>query len=415
MPRMNWLLAGLVVVAATWARAEEWPKWRGPRGDGISHETGLLDKWPDAGPPKVWTATVGLGFSSPIGFDGKIFLVSEDQGKDLLSAFDADSGKMIWTQPTPGGYPKNDYPGSRATPTIDGDRIFTYSGGGELVCRQVSDGKPVWNINILRSLGTSMLNWGEASSPLVTDKAVYVQCGEGGPLAVAVDKVTGQIAWKSQFTGTAGYAAPVMMDVGAARELIVFAASGLVGMEPMTGKTLWSVPWQTSYDVNASTPIVDGDKVFVTSGYGHGAAQFQVTAAGAQQVWTTTEVQSRFPAAVLDSGYLYCISEDRLGTLKCLDWKDGKVKWTARGGRSMKFGFGGSLVRFSDKLITMSQNGMLSLMKATPDGVSLISQVQLFDSTFDRVWSTPLIYHGKLYVKGEAELVCLNISGGTGQ
>ena len=185
-------------------------------------------------------------------------------------------------------------------------------------------------------------------------------------------------------------------------------------MDPMTGKTLWSNPWQTNYDVNASTPVVDRDKVFISSGYNHGAAQFQVTPTGTKQLWFTPDVQSRFPAAVLDGGYLYCVSEDRSGTLKCLDWTTGKVKWTAKGGRALKLGFGGSFVRDGDKLYAMSQSGMLSLIKATPDGAELISQVQLFDADFSKVWSTPLIYHGKLYAKGQQQLVCLDISDKAG-
>jgi outer membrane protein assembly factor BamB len=398
------------------ALGEEWPKWRGPRGDGISHETGLLDKWPADGPRKVWSATVGLGFSSPIGLDGRVYLLSQVADNETLSAFDADSGKVIWSQSYAGGYPKDDFPGSRATPTVDGKFIYSYGGGGDLVCRDLADGKEVWHNNILQSTGTTLLTWGQASSPLVTDTAIYVQCGQGGPMAVSVNKETGGIQWKSEASGPGGYAAPILMSIGGAQQLVVFGGQQLCGLEPSTGKTLWSQPWQTNYDVNASTPIADGDKVFISSGYNHGAAQYQISANGAKQVWMSTEMQSRFPAAVLDGGYLYCNSEDRSGTLKCLSWADGSTKWTAKGGRATKLGFGGSFVRFSDKLITMSQSGLLSLMKATPDGMDLISQDQVFDEGFSKVWSTPLIYHGKLYAKGENELICLDISSaGAGQ
>ena len=394
--------------------ADEWPKWRGPNADGISHETGLLQKWPENGPAKVWSAKVGLGFSSPIAQDGKVYLFSQDGNKDVLAAFDADSGKLLWGQAYNGGYPKDDYAGSRSTPTIDGDRIYTFGGGGDLVCRQLSDGKEIWHLNVLQVTRTQLLQWGQASSPLVGEKAVFVQCGMGGPLAVAVDKMTGKSGWRSERTGQAGYAAPILMDVAGGKQLIVFAGNELTAMNPENGKTLWTVPWPTSYGVNAGTPIAVGDKLFVSSGYNHGAAQFQVGPAGAKQVWMTQEVQDKFPAAVYEDGYLYCNSEDHSGTLKCLNWADGKVKWAAKGGRATKLGFGGSFVRVEDKLITMSQNGLLSLMKATPEGVELISQAQVFPETFDRVWSTPMIYHGKLYAKGQSELACFDISGAAG-
>jgi outer membrane protein assembly factor BamB len=413
MPHHKSLLFLALCLTVSSALGEEWPKWRGPRGDGISRETGLLDKWPEDGPKKVWSAAVGLGFSSPIAVDGKVYLMTLDDDKESLSAFDAGTGKVIWTQSYVGGFTRGDsYPGSRATPTIDGKFIYTYGGVGDLVCRDLADGKEVWHDNILQSTRTTPLTWGEASSPLVTNTSIYVQCGQGGPIAVCLDKATGQITWKSEASGLSGYAAPILMTVGGARQLFVFAGATLCGMDPATGKTLWSEPWQTDNDVNASTPIADGDKVFISSGYNHGAAQYQVSANGAKQVWMNSEVASRFPGAVLDGGYLYCVSEDRSGTLKCLSWADGSQKWAAAGGRKMKLGFGGSFVRFSDRLLTMSDSGMMSLMQATPAGVSLISQTQVFDSTFSKVWSTPLIYHGKVYLKGQNELICFDISGG---
>jgi outer membrane protein assembly factor BamB len=411
--RKSLLLIALTLAAGT-ARADEWPKWRGPNGDGISHETGLLDKWPEAGPTKLWSAKVGLGFSSPIANDGKIYLLSEDKGVDGLQCFDAETGKMIWVQSSPGGYPKDDYPGARATPTIDGKFIYTYGGGGNLICRDLDTGKEVWRINVLQKTHSGLLTWGQASSPLVTDKAIYVQSGEGGPIAVAIDKTNGNIAWTSEFSGAGGYAAPILMNVNGVQQLIVFGGDALFGMNPETGKTLWSTPWQTQYGVNASTPIVKDDKIFIGSGYNQGVSQYQVTATGIKQLWIKKDITCKFPGTVLDNGYLYLVSEDHNGTLKCLDWNTGAIKWSATGGREIKMGFGGSFVRDGDKLYTMSQNGLLSLMSADPQGVKLISQTQAFDAGFAMVWSTPLLYHGKLYAKGRSELVCLDISGKSG-
>jgi outer membrane protein assembly factor BamB len=407
--RKSLLLVALTLAAGS-VRADEWPKWRGPNGDGISHETGLLDKWPDEGPKKLWSAKVGLGFSSPIGNDGKIYLLSQDGNKEGLQCFDAETGKVIWVQSSSGGYPKNDYPGARATPTIDGKFIYTFGGGGDLICRDLDTGKEVWHDNILQSTHSRLLKWGQASSPLVTDKAVYVQCGEGGPIAVAVDKTNGSIGWTSQFSGNSSYAAPVLMDVGGTQELLVFAGAALFGLNPQTGKTLWTTPWPTANEVNAGTPVTKDDKIFISSGYNQGAGQYQVTPNGLKQVWTTKEVDCKINAAILDNGYLYCNSEDHNGRLKCLDWATGKVKSSGTG-RTMMLGFGGSFVRDGDKLYAMSQSGALSLMSATPQEFKLISQAQIFDAGYAEVWSTPLIYHGKLYAKGQNELVCLDISG----
>ncbi len=132
-------LVALCLIAGL-AAADEWPKWRGPNGDGISHETGLLDKWPADGPKKLWSVDVGYGFSSPIADDGKVYLLSQKENQETLQACDAETGKIVWSQGSAGGYPKEDFPGSRATPTIDGKFIYTYGGGGDLISRSLDDG-----------------------------------------------------------------------------------------------------------------------------------------------------------------------------------------------------------------------------------------------------------------------------------
>ena len=300
-----------------------------------------------------------------------------------------------------------------ATPAIDGSHIYTYGGGGELTCRDLKDGKETWRINVLKATQTQLLQWGQASSPLIDEHAVYVQAGAGGSIAIAVDKSTGNILWQSQERGQAGYAAPILAHLGGRSELIIFSGSSVVAMDPASGKTLWSVLWQTSYNVNACTPVAEGDRIFVSNGYGHGSAQFVINGDAAKEAWHANEVACKIPSAVLDQGYLYCNSEDHSGTLKCLNWDTGKLAWEAKGGRDIKLGFGGTFVRNADKLYTLSQNGRISLMKASPQGIELISQAQAFPENFDKAWSTPLIYHGKLYVKGESQLACYDISSPT--
>ena len=211
----NWtaaaLLAGsaaLSLVATARAATEEWPQWRGPKGDSIVREAGLLDKWPEGGPKKVWNQAVGAGFSSPIGFEGKVYLFSLAGSKETLTAFDAESGKPAWSQSYNVGKIA-DYVGTRATPTIVGDRIYTYGSAGMLVGRTLADGKELWRLDVLKETGSEMLaikagGWGEASSPLVVGDAVYVQGGETGPAALAVDKNTGKVLWKSEAQGPAG-------------------------------------------------------------------------------------------------------------------------------------------------------------------------------------------------------------------
>ncbi len=413
------LLAGAASIARA-ADSDEWPCWRGPRGDGISHDP-IADKWPDDGPKKVWEQPVGIGYSSPVALGGKVYLfATAADGQETLSCFDAGTGKPLWTQ----GYPVHgtiDYPGACATPFIDGDFIYTYGAGGDLASWALADGKPVWRINIVKETGAKLLGikhgqvWAEASSPLVAGGLVYVQGGQDGPVAVAVNKTTGKIAWRSEANGEGGYAACVLGDVkDGGSQLFVFGGEALFGMDPATGKTIWSEPWKTEYDINAATPIFDGTHLFVTSADSRGGLMMEVLKAGAKKLWENKNMQSKFQSPILDRKFLYGNSQEKNGTVKCLSWPDGKIKWAVKE-RDLKLDFGGSIVRDDDKLITLSQDGVLSLLKATPEAYEKISQFKLFDPTAENskstkdIWSSPIIYHGKLYAKGEKELVCLEV------
>jgi outer membrane protein assembly factor BamB len=189
------------------------------------------------------------------------------------------------------------------------------------------------------------------------------------------------------------------------KQLIVFAGKAAYAINPTDGKTIWSEPWQTQYDVNACTPIYQDEHLFLTSDYGHGCAMFQLTATGKNKLWESKEVMTRFQGVIFDRGFLYANSE---GTVKCLAWPGGEVKWAANQPQ-MKIGMGGSLLRVGDKMICLSDRGKLVLAEATPEKITVISQFEVFKD--NEVWATPLIYQGKLYVKGTSELVCLDISG----
>jgi outer membrane protein assembly factor BamB len=411
LPTIVLSTSAVLCAAALGASNEEWPKWLGPNGTNISTDAGISARWPEAGPRKVWEQKVGLGYSSPIGFEGKIYLFSQQGDKDVLAQFDADSGQSGWSQSYTveiradagqAANEENHLPLPLATPSIDGGKIYTYGGAGDLVCRNLSDGAGVWHLNVLKELGEQILTWNEASSPLVTDKFICVQAGKGGPAAIAVDKQTGKIAWKSE-QGLGGYAAPILIDVKGTPQLIIFGGDTLYALNPATGKTIWKQPWKTQYDVNASTPIYHDGHLFISSNYNRGCMMLSVTPTSAKKDWENKSIMCHFQPAILDDGYVYANS---IGTIKCMHWPEGKLAWESRDPK-LRLESGGSLVRAGDKLIAMSQNGKLSLVQATPQGVKLISQVKLFD--FGTTWSSPLIYHDKLYAMGKDTLVCLDI------
>lgn len=388
-----------VMATSVLAFGEDWPQYRGPKGDGISRETGLLDSWPADGPKKVWEKPVGIGYASPVAADGVVYLFTLDDGKETLRAFDAATGQEKWKQQYDGGW-NGQYEGTRASPVIETGKIYTYGGSGDLVCRNIADGKEIWHINVLKETGAQPLTWGQASNPLIVADTIYVQGGKGGALCVAVDKNTGKITWKSG-NAVGGYAKPVMIQPGGKDLLAIFGGDAIHTVDPKDGKIVWSFPWKTNYEVNAATPLYSDGKLFITSNYGAGCALFDLTAVGGKKAYANHEIQSRFQTPIMEGDILYGNSE---GRFKALTWKDGKALWTA----SDRIGFGGSFLRIEgDRMILLSDHGDLILASATPKAYKHISTAHLFD--YDQVWTSPVVYNGKVYCKGKDSLLCLDI------
>ena len=430
MHRMMRIVAVALAVSAGAAVAEEWPQWRGPRNDGIVRDEKIADSWPEGGPKKLWQADVGVGFSSAVGVGGKVYLLAMEGDKDATYAFDADKGTVIWKEIANSLYTgemnsaamAKDWTGSRASPVVEGNRLYTYGMRGDLVCRELASGKSVWHVNIVNETGTKPITWGQGSNPLIEGDSIYVQGGINGPAVVCVDKKTGKLIWQSENLppnttvedpddygkgemDKGGYARPVIVDVQGTKQLIVFGGEALWAFEPATGKTIWSHPWMTQYDVNAATPIYHDGRLFITSSYGKPparCAQFELSRTGAKQVWKNNQLTSKYQPPILDAGHLYGNSE---GTVRCLRWSDGKTVWTAKD----RINQGGSMVRIApDKLLMFSDIGKATLARATPEGYEKLGEFQAVERT-GNAWSTPLVYRGKMYVKGRNDFVCYDI------
>jgi outer membrane protein assembly factor BamB len=404
------LLASLCLCASVTATAENWPQFRGADRSGIVTEKNLAAAWPEGGPKELWRASTGLGYASPVAHEGRVYMfyLDVDKSQDVLEAFDAATGKSLWRQAYDKGWTA-DYKGTRCSPVIHNGRVYTYGGNSQLVCRNLADGKQLWVVNVLQETGGGNKTWGMSSNPLIDGDRIFVQGGEGGNAAVAVNLADGSFAWKSE-AKDGGYAPPVLVTAtDGKKHLVCFAHDRLIGMDPQTGKTLWQTdePWETQYNINATMPVVSGSRVFVSCAYQNGhSTMYEVGPAGAKKVWSDRTITARFQPPILDNGHLYVNSE---GTLKCVRWDDGKVLWSSNDNNLLKMG--GSIVRVGgDKLICQSDNGGLSLVKATPAGVQKITTLKRFVDG-DQVWSTPLVYQGRLYVKGKEDLVAYDIRG----
>lgn len=398
-------LLSVLLLAGASAFAEDWPKFQGPRGDGISREK-IAASWPEDGLKPVWTATVGKGYATPVAVGDKVYMFALAEGKDVLWALDAATGKVAWQSSVGDAWgvdKKETYAGTRCTPTIEGDFIYTFGGKGDLACRKLADGSVVWHVNVLKDNGATPIMWGCASSPAIFGENICVQVGKGGPLAVMVSKKDGKYVWKSA-KAMAGYATVIDAQVGDKTQLIVFGGKALYGLDSATGATLWNEPWETDYDINATMPIYRDGKLFIASGYGKGCGMFEVSATGAKKLWANKSLQGRFPPAILEGDVIFGNSE---GTPVCLKWADGSTVWRAKESTFL-LGHGGTLLRNGDLLITLSERGKMTLARTSPEGMKKLSQFQAVEGK--EVWSSPMIHNGKLYVKGKDELVCYDVS-----
>jgi outer membrane protein assembly factor BamB len=392
----------LLLALATPAFAEDWPKYLGPRGDGISNEK-IADTWPADGLKPVWSATVGVGYSSPVTANGKLYIVGLVDKKEILYCLDAATGKPVWKSSVGSAWTQGGmgYAGTRATPTIEGDFIYTYSGKGDLACRKIADGSVVWTINVIQDTGAKDLQWGEASSPAVIGNAIFVQGGLGGPICVAVDKTSGKYLWKSE-SGTPGYTTPVQINVDGADQLIVLGGKIAYAFNPADGKTIWTLPWETYADINAANPLYRDGKIFVTAAYAHGGMLIAAKKDSAAIAWfKKNSIQAKFPTPIMQDEFILGNSE---GTLTAIAWPGGETLWKGK----ENLGAGGNLLLAGDKLVTLTERGKLSLSTVSKTGVTPIASFKAVDG--GNVWSSPVISNGKLYVKGADELVCFDVS-----
>lgn len=407
------LLAGCIVGAlgfAGLARAEEWPEWRGPRNDGIVKGEKILETWPTGGPTKVWSVEVGKGFASPIALDGKLYVMSNGNKSDVLFCLDAASGKTLWRQEYPWGFKgqmsgeslRPDWTGSRASPLIEGDRMYTHGIAGDVVAWDLS-GKIIWQVNVLNETGSTTLTWAQASNPTIEGDLLLIQGGKGGPVAMALNKKTGKGVWAAE-NGLGGYAKPVVIEVGGKKQVIIFGGNALWGLDLQNGKTLWKFDWETEYDINAATPIFHDGKLFLTSAYKQGRnSLLQVTTTGVKEIYTKKDITSKYQPPIFENGYIYGNSE---GTVRCVKFDTGAVMWTIP--NADRIGQGGSLLRIEpDYLLMYSERGKAILARATPEKYEKLAQASLAEG--NNLWATPLVYHGKMYIRGKSELACYDI------
>ena len=386
--------------------AGDWTRWRGPDLNGVSSETDWLVKWPDDGPKRLWKAKVGTGFSSLSVANGKVYTLGNSgrgkgEEKDTVFCFDAATGKAIWSHAYEAKLdPKYYAGGPSGTPTVDGDRVFTLGKRGQLICFGAADGHVVWQKNVATETKGKRPTWGFAGSPLVIGGTVFVNVGSHG---TALDKKTGKILW-STGRDSASYSSIVPHVRDGRQELVMFAYKAVVAVDPKTGSTLWSYPWETKYDTNAADPILIGDKVFISSGYDRGCALLQINGDKVAKLWENKNMRNHFNPCVLIDGHLYGFDGNTgRATLKCIELATGKVQWEEK-----SFGGFGALQAIGKKLLIISNQGELIVAEANDGEFTETSRAQV---TGPKCWTTPVLANGRIYCRNSrGDLTCLDVS-----
>jgi outer membrane protein assembly factor BamB len=378
------------------AEAADWPNWRGPSHNGISNETDWVATWPQEGPKVLWKRSIGMGFASIAVSNGRAYVMGNINDNDILYCFDEETGKEIWKKsylcPL---YKKNHEGGPSATPTVDGDAVYTFSKDGDIIRFKAATGEIVWHKNLNKELGIKHPTWYFAGSPFVIDNMVILNAGTYG---VALDKANGRLIWKNG-NDPAGYATVAPYTMGNQKCVVIFGAREVVGVIAATGKLVWQFPWKTPHDENITDPIVSSNTVFVSSGCGKGCALLKIEGADVTQLWQNKNMRNHLNSSVLWHGYIYGFDER---DLKCLNFKTGQVAWSKSGY------YKGSLMLADGKLIILSERGKLVIAEASPVRFKELASAKILGG---KCWTVPVLANGKIYARNaNGDMVCVDVS-----
>ncbi|HWB08518.1 MAG TPA: PQQ-binding-like beta-propeller repeat protein [Pirellulales bacterium] len=424
---------------------DDWPSFLGPTGDSKSRETGIRTNWPKEGPPLVWHKRVGDGYGMPAISRGRLFQFARADRQMRLACMKSETGEELWKFDYPSDY--EDYygydSGPRCSPVVDDERVYIYGVEGMLHCLSVADGREIWKVDTVQRFGVVQNFFGVGSTPVIEGDLLIVQVGgspeeskgilpgelnrakPNGTGVVVFDKYTGEVKY-TLGDELASYAVPVLASIDGRRWCFVFARGGLLGFNPKTGEADFHYPWRAKVleSVNASNPVVVGDRVFISETYGPGSSLLSVKPGGYEVVWSDKEnrrakaMQTHWNTPVHVDGYLYGSSgrHEENAELRCIELATGKIMWSEPGlGRT-------SLLYVDGHFVCLTERGGVLLVKASPEKLDVVAATILptkeplagLDGGPPRLlrypaWAAPILSHGLLYLRGGDRLVCLEL------
>jgi len=384
------------------AQAADWPNYRGPNHDGVSSETGWVSTWSKDGPKVLWKRSIGIGFASMSVSNGRVYATGNVNDNDIVYCLDADTGKEIWKKSYPCPlYSKSHEGGPCATPTIDGNAVYTFSKDGDAIRFNAATGDIVWHRKLNKELGLKHPTWHFAGSPFIAGDLVIYNAGTYG---TALNKNDGSVVWQNG-KGASGYSTAVPYEIAGQKSLVMAVCKELVGLNPVTGKVLWKLPWKTAYDINAADAIIAADTIFISSGYNKGCALLKISVGDVTKVWQNKNMRNHINCSVLFEGHIYGFDGQvgGGGKLTCIDLATGEKKWS-KGGMGT-----GSLMIADGKMIILSEKGTLVIAEASAEGFKELASAEILTG---KCWTVPVLANGRIYARNAAgQLVCVDVSG----
>jgi outer membrane protein assembly factor BamB len=383
----------------------DWPQWRGPDRTGLSKETGLLKQWPAAGPPLVWSAqNLGSGYGSIAVKGDRIFVQGSNGRESAVTSLTRADGKGSWIKFIGRAGSNDRGSGPRGTPTVDDDRLYVLTESGDLACLKVQDGAILWQRNVLKDFSGQNPQWLISESPLVDGNVVYVTPGGRGAGIVALDKMTGKTIWTSkELSDEPGYSSIVAADVQGVRVLMTITSEAGVGVRASDGKLMWSYRRAANRTANIATPIFFDNKVFYSSDYDTGAGLLGLTAQNgevkSQEIYFTREMQNHHGGVLLVNGYLYGFNNS---ILTCLDFATGKLMWRDRSVGK------GSLTYADGRLYLFSEDNVVGLADASPSAYRESGRFSVTDQGWPS-WAHPVVSGGRLYIRNQGTLAAYDV------
>lgn len=405
MPRLALALSLTLALPLSLAAAD-WPQYLGPNRDGHSPETGLNWNWPKDGPPVAWKIDVGSGWAGPVVAGDRLVVFHRVGDEEVVACLDPATSKEKWSSKYRTRY-RDDFmfdDGPRATPLVAGGRVFTLGANGDLHGWELATGKKLWHHNLLADYGSPKGYFGVACSPVLAGGKLLINVGAKGAGIVAFDPATGKEAWKAT-DDAASYSSPTVAEVGGKMLVIFLTRAGLAAVEPDSGKVRFTFPWRPRIDasVNAATPLVWKDEIFLTVSYNTGAVLLRAKGDELEEVWSNDRALScHYNTPVRVGDYLYGVHgrQEGVAQLRCVEWKTGTVKWTVP-----RFGTA-TLIAVDGGLLALTEGGELVRFDASPDGFKERGRAKVLGSP---TRAPPALADGRLFARDGSKLVCVKL------